>query len=159
MGTAVRTSRSLPPLPLAGEGWGEGDSARSDTIHRARRLRGHSTDAERLLWSRLRVRPVLGLKWRRQHPVAGFFADFACVEAGLVVELDGSQHLVGANAVADEHRSRILKQHGFSVLRFDDRQALIETDAVLSAIHDWLTLHHPHPNPLPPAGEGANRRN
>ena len=57
---------------------------------------------------------------------------------------------------ADDARSASLRQAGFHVLRFDDRQALLETQAVLQVIHDWLDAHHPHPNPLPQAGEGAN---
>jgi len=123
---------------------------------RARELRDSSTDAERAIWQRLRSRQLGGHKFRRQHPVGPYFADFACIEAGLIVELDGSQHFE-ANAIrADEARSASLRQAGFHVLRFDDRQALLETQAVLQVIHDWLVARHPHPNPLPPAGEGAN---
>ena len=55
----------------------------------ARRLRRDMTDAERELWSRLRDRQMRGLKFRRQMPIEGFVADFACVEARLVIEVDG----------------------------------------------------------------------
>ena len=55
---------------------------------RARALRQSQTDAEALLWRKLRDRQLLGLKFRRQRPVASYFADFACVEIGLIVELD-----------------------------------------------------------------------
>ncbi len=89
-----------------------------------------------------------------------FFADFACVEAGLVIELDGGQHFEAEAAERDDRRTAALRKLGFTVLRFDDRQALIDTDAVLTAILQWLeqARPHPHPHPLPPAGEGVNSR-
>jgi len=110
------------------------------------------------MWHRLRARQINGCKFRRQHPIGGYFADFACVEAGLVVELDGGQHLDEAAVRYDARRTAKLIELGYAVLRFNDREALVETDAVLTRILDWLTAHHPHPNPLPQAGEGANAR-
>ncbi|MBV8522829.1 MAG: DUF559 domain-containing protein, partial [Acetobacteraceae bacterium] len=59
---------------------------------RAQKLRSNSTDAERKLWARLRERRLQGLRFRRQHPIPPFIADFACLEAMLVIEIDGSQH-------------------------------------------------------------------
>jgi very-short-patch-repair endonuclease len=122
---------------------------------RARELRQTSPDAERALWNCLRNRQLGGHKFRRQHPVDRYFADFACVEAGLIVELDGSQHCEPAAMRADAARTEALRAHGFHVLRFTDRETLIERDGVLAAIADWLTANHPHPSPLPPAGEGV----
>jgi very-short-patch-repair endonuclease len=63
----------------------------------ARTLRRNPTDAERRLWRHLRSRQLFGYKFRRQYPIAGYIADFACVEAGLVIELDGGQHLAQAD--------------------------------------------------------------
>jgi len=63
-------------------------------IHKnARALRTGATEAERKLWHYLRGRQLHGLKFRRQLPIAGYIADFACIEAGVVIELDGGQHL------------------------------------------------------------------
>ncbi|WP_353093081.1 endonuclease domain-containing protein [Methylibium sp.] len=122
---------------------------------RARALRTAPTDAERSLWQALRNRQLDGYKFRRQHPVGRYFADFACVEAGLVVELDGGQHFEPVAARADAERTAALSALGFHVLRYTNREALTERDAVLAAILNWLNSNHPHPNPLPPAGEGA----
>ena len=124
---------------------------------RARALRQTSTDAELLLWHRLRNRHLAGFKFRRQHPIGPFFADFACLEALLVVELDGGQHFEAEVTAADARRTAVLQQAGFTVLRFDNRQVLSETDAVLAAIHQRLHANSPHPSPLPQAGEGANQ--
>ena len=122
---------------------------------RARALRSSSTDAERMLWSRLRDRRVGGYKFRRQHPIGPYFADFACIECGLVVELDGGQHFDEEAQLSDARRTALLAKQGFDVLRFSNREALVESDAVLITIHGWLVAHHPHPNPLPHAGEGV----
>jgi adenine-specific DNA-methyltransferase len=124
----------------------------------ARRLRQASPDAERTIWNRLRNRQIAGFKFRRQHPVGPFFADFACIEAGLIVELDGSQHFGHEAIEADRRRTDELKRHGVDVLRFDDRQALLETDGVLAAILQRLEMPRPRPSPLPPAGEGAHAK-
>ena len=140
----------------AGEGSSSLSRVRERVRVRARELRHASTDAERAIWQRLRSRQLAGYKFRRQHPLDPYFADFTCIEAGLIVELDGSQHLDSDAMRADEVRSARLREAGFHVLRFDDRQALTETEDVLEHILRWLVAHHPHPNPLPPAGEGVN---
>jgi very-short-patch-repair endonuclease len=134
---------------------------------RANALRQSSTDAERAIWLAMRDRRLAGYKFRRQHPLGPFFVDFVCIDAKLVVEIDGSQHFDAANAEADRTRTRKLQQLGFTVLRFDNRQVLTERAAVLETIHQWLLSHHPHPNPLPHpkakpsashAGEGASHQ-
>jgi adenine-specific DNA-methyltransferase len=125
---------------------------------RARDLRSTSTDAERLLWSKLRDRRLAGFKFRRQHPVGPFFADFACVECGLIVELDGGQHYDEEGMRRDTARTAALRERGFDVLRVSNRDVLAETDAVLQAIHERLVgaRADPHPGPLPQAGEGGS---
>ena len=70
--------------------------------NRARRLRHAQTDAESRLWARLRARQICGAKFRRQHSIGPFIADFCCVEYGLVVELDGGQHASHADADAED---------------------------------------------------------
>ena len=122
---------------------------------RARNLRSASTDAERLLWSKLRDRRLDGFKFRRQHAVGPFFADFACVECRLVVELDGGQHYEEDAQRRDATRTAAPKAHGFDVRRFSNREVLAETDALLQVIHDRLIAKHSHPGRLPQAGEGG----
>ena len=83
-------------------------------MNRARELRKHSTDAERLLWRHLRSRQVAGHKFRRQQPLGSFFVDFVCLEKRLIIELDGGQHNESAQAVYDSRRSEWLAHQGFS---------------------------------------------
>lgn len=112
----------------------------------ARQLRRDMTDAEHVMWRRLRSRELSGWKFRRQHPVGSYIADFICLEAGLVVELDGGQH---AESRADAVRTGVLEFAGFQVLRFWNNDVLTQTDAVLAVIFDALAARCPHPNPLP----------
>ena len=76
---------------------------------RARRLRNESTDAERPLWQHLRRKQLDGFRFRRQVSIAGYIADFVCLEARLIVELDGGQHQdqVAYDARRDARRCRI----------------------------------------------------
>lgn len=98
----------------------------------ARALRNGATDAERKLWQCLRGRQLHNCKFRRQYPIAGFVADFACVEARLVIELDGSQHLEQVSR--DEERTRRLAVNGYRVVRFWNDDVLLRTDAVVEEI-------------------------
>ncbi len=118
---------------------------------RARVLRSNSTDAERYLWRDLRRRQLAGYRFRRQVPVAGYVADFACLEAGLIVELDGSQHLERRHY--DARRDERLRAAGFRVLRFWDNDVLRDTQSVLEVVLAWLK-QCPHPSLPPQAGEG-----
>ena len=100
----------------------------------ARRLRQRQTDAENRIWHHLRGRRLCGLRFRRQHPVACYFADFACIELGLIVELDGGQHASAQIHWSDCVRTDVLAAHGFEVLRFWDNDVLANTPGVLAVI-------------------------
>ena len=107
-----------------------------DTTHKplARELRKNMTDAEQSLWKRLRRQQVLGVQFYRQKPLAGYIVDFYCAAAMLVVELDGSQHHQPDAQQYDETRTRTLEAMGLRVLRFDNRQVLLELEAVMPVI-------------------------
>lgn len=99
---------------------------------RARHMRNEATDAERLLWQRLRGRQIAGYKFRRQFPIAPYIVDFICLEAMLIIELDGGQH---ADATAyDNVRTSTLQQRGYQVIRFWNNEVLGQTDLVLDVI-------------------------
>ncbi|MFM9927823.1 endonuclease domain-containing protein [Variovorax sp. H27-G14] len=123
---------------------------------RARSLRETPTDAEALLWFHLRDRRLADHKFRRQRPIGLYFADFACIDAKLIVELDGGQHVDAAEY--DENRTRFMQAQGYRVLRFWNHEVLTQTDAVRERILQALQEDSPHPNPLPQAGEGARQQ-
>ena len=126
-----------PPLPTA-------------TLMNSRRLRKELTDTERRLWSVLRGRQLGGLKFRRQHPIPPYVADFCCIERKLIVELDGSQH----NVQTDGTRTRALQSQGWRIVRFWDHDVLLSSVAVAEAIWNIACKPYPHPNPSPD-GRGA----
>ena len=102
----------------------------------ARLLRMNMTDAEQKLWYYLRRKQVQGVQFYRQKPLLAFIVDFYCPAAKLVIELDGSQHLAAKHQLKDQQRDDALAKLGLWVLRFDNRQVLLETDAVLVVIED-----------------------
>ena len=118
----------------------------------ARHLRREMTNAERHLWFFLRNRALMGHKFRRQLPIGPYIVDFACIQARLIVELDGGQHV--SAGVADTTRTAHLQSRGYRVLRFWNNDVLTRTDAVMMAIHAALA-DGPHPNPSPAGGRGA----
>ncbi len=119
----------------------------------AKRLRREMTDAERVLWHHLRNRATDGRKFRRQCPLGPFIADFVCIQARLMVEVDGGQH-VGSRY--DAMRTAYFESVGFRVVRFWNTDVLIDTEAVLSVVYNELTaLDSPRPNPSPADGREA----
>ena len=98
----------------------------------ARRMRKAPTEAENLLWERVRNRQAQGLKFRRQHPIDRFIVDFCCPEKKLIVELDGKVHL--GTCEGDEVRQKYLNNLGFNIIRFSNEQVTHSIDAVLTEI-------------------------
>jgi len=99
---------------------------------RARELRRASTKVETLMWAQLRDRPLDGYKFRRQRPVDRFYADFACVEKRLIVEIDGESHELTVQH--DIARDRRLTRDGYRVLRFRNQDVERDLQGVLDTI-------------------------
>ncbi|SOC83609.1 Very-short-patch-repair endonuclease [Ensifer adhaerens] len=100
----------------------------------AKRLRRDMTEAEARLWAQLRAHRLMGLKFRRQLPIAGYIADFACAEHKLIVELDGSQHAMGDVPDADVVRTRRLNEIGWTVVRFWNDDVMKDLNGVCDPI-------------------------
>jgi 16S rRNA processing protein RimM len=152
------------PLPT-----GEGGARRSSkseagrvrgadvTTARAREFRRNQTDAEKRLWSRLRNNSLGGFKFRRQHPIPPYIADFFCEQLGVIIELDGGQH----TPEVDAKRSVYLESKGYRILRFWNNEVLSNTNGVLETILNELKAPHPprFAGALPlPVGEGKKAR-
>lgn len=104
----------------------------------AQKLRHNQTDAEKIIWSKLRDSQT-GWKFRRQFPIDPYIVDFACFEKKLVIELDGGQHA----EEKDKERTNFIEQRGYKILRFWNHDVLKSTDDVLSVIHNALTQPSP----------------
>jgi very-short-patch-repair endonuclease len=107
---------------------------RRQTNPHAARLRRNATEVERLVWGALRNRQLDGFKFRFQASIGPFVADFLCVEAALVVELDGGQH----DAKVDAGRTEFLEARGYRVLRFWNNEVIENLDGLLEVIRAAL---------------------
>jgi very-short-patch-repair endonuclease len=105
---------------------------------RATELRGKSTTAESLLWSKLKNRQLAGLKFRRQHPISQFIADFYCHEIKLVIEVDGSIHENIDYKERDLNKTAELERNEIKVLRFKNEEIINNIDEVLRSIESSL---------------------
>ncbi|HEY1747590.1 MAG TPA: endonuclease domain-containing protein [Xanthobacteraceae bacterium] len=110
---------------------------------RARRFRQTANDAEQLLWGKLRRFGLEGSHFRRQVPIGPYVADFACLAARVIIELDGSQHGTRPNALRDDARTRWLHREGYRVIRVWNNEIIQNMDGVLERIYAELfgSLH------------------
>ena len=103
-------------------------------IANARRLRKSTTEAEARLWRHLELIPLDGTHFRRQVPIGKYFADFACHQIGLIIELDGGQHGEDHALRHDAERTAFLESEGYEVIRFWNGEVTDELEAVLDTI-------------------------
>ena len=111
----------------------------------AKRLRQRPTDAEEILWACLRNRGTAGAKFRRQHPLGRYIADYYCQEAGLAIELDGGVHDTAAQAEYDAIRQEEIEQRGVKVLRIKNAEVINDLPATLQRISEALRTRRPRP--------------
>lgn len=109
----------------------------------ARKLRSNMTDAEQLLWSRLRRKQLYGLQFYRQKPVGSYIVDFYCSTAKLVIEVDGGQHFTETGKNEDAIRDDVLRKMQLRVLRFDNGEVMRNMDGVMKMI-ERAVLESPH---------------
>lgn len=106
-----------------------------DIQAKAKELCFNQTAAEQLLWTHLRNRQLNNLKFRRQHPIGFYIADYYCAEVKLVVEIDGDTHL--DQAEYDQKRTHWLEEQGLRVMRFTNEVVLDTPEAVLELITEY----------------------
>lgn len=103
-----------------------------------RALRNNVTEAEAKLWQELRGRQLQGYKFRRQHPIEDYIADFACLSKKLVVEIDGATHSSVEEQAYDTKRTAFLESLGWHVIRFTNDDVFKDVMAVIEAIYEAL---------------------
>ena len=108
--------------------------AKSETVEAARLLRENMTVCEKLLWERLNHKQINGVRFRRQHPIDIFIADFYCHKAKLVVEIDGEIHL--QKKEYDNGRSAEMERYGIKIIRFDNSDVKNNIEIVIKKIED-----------------------
>ncbi|TWT95831.1 hypothetical protein Pla108_29080 [Botrimarina colliarenosi] len=126
------------------------------TTTNARNLRRNATHPEQVLWYALRNRQVAGYKFRRQHPIGSYVIDFCCLEANLVIELDGRSH--EGREEEDAARQSMIETLGFRVLRIANDDVLDNLEGVVEVIAKSLGAGDGSPSPSPSLkGRGIKR--
>jgi very-short-patch-repair endonuclease len=110
---------------------------------RRRELRRNQTDAERVLWAKVRNEQFFEMKFFRQYSVGPYILDFYCPTAKLAVELDGGQHTKSDNREYDAARSEYLKTQGIDVMRFWNNEVMLDIQSVLSLLELKVTPLYP----------------
>lgn len=103
-------------------------------MKRAGELRSRMTETEKILWDVVRENTIQGLKFRRQHPLNNYIADFYCHKIKLVVEIDGSVHFTETAKEYDEYRTNVMNSLGIEVLRFTNEEICNDLSNVINAI-------------------------
>ena len=112
--------------------------APSDSFTKAQFLRRNETKAEKLLWEKLRNNQLEGLKFRRQHPVNIYIADFYCHKFKLIIELDGDYHNQEEQKQKDEVRTEVLRFNGLKIIRFKNEEVEQDINQVLTTIKNKI---------------------
>lgn len=103
----------------------------------ARHNRNNPTEAERAMWAVLKCNN-LGVRFRRQHIIGMFITDFACIEKGVVIEIDGGYHQLPEQQISDAQRTEWLNANGYNVLRFTNEEILGDIDNVIEQIENYI---------------------
>jgi very-short-patch-repair endonuclease len=109
--------------------------------NRAKQLRQAMTRAETLLWRYVKADRIDGLGFRRQVPIQNYIADFICMSAKIVVELDGESHDFEERQTADQNRDAFFVSEGFQVLRFTNEQVMANLEGVVETIRQTAANH------------------
>ena len=112
--------------------------APSDSFSKAQFLRRNETKAEKLLWEKLRNNQLEGLKFRRQHPVNIYIADFYCHKFKLIIELDGDYHDQEEQKQKDEVRTEVLRLNDLKIIRFKNEEVEQDINQVLTTIKNKI---------------------
>jgi very-short-patch-repair endonuclease len=112
--------------------------APASVFSNASKLRENLTEAEELLWLALKDNQVEGYKFRRQHPIGIYIADFYCHKLKLVIEIDGGYHLSEEQQQLDKERTKFLEFQGLIVIRFSNKKVLLNLPEVINTIKDFI---------------------
>lgn len=127
-----------------------------ETLSRAKELRQNQTDAESFVWYYLKNKQLDGYKFRRQHPIDKYIVDFICLEAKLIIELDGGQHGEKDKVEYDANRTKFLEEAGYKVLRFWNNEAFDNISGILDFVWNELKNCSQSQDFTLPQGEGEN---
>jgi|GEM_PF-136606 len=144
---APPTGENNPPIPLEDDSFDEGEfyyNADPLTYNLVKQFvkqhRAQPTQAEDFLWQQLKNKQLKGYKFRRQHVIGNFIADFVCLSKKLIIEVDGLIHQLPENRISDKERTMWLESKGYSVFRISNEEVLHNIEQILSEIKQKLDL-------------------
>lgn len=118
--------------PNYGEGMWKG--APESSFVKAKALRKDGTQAEKILWAKLRNNQLKGYKFRRQHPIGLYIVDFYCHQLNLVIEIDGDYHNIQEQIEKDKERTQNLETDGLQLIRFTNKDVMENLEKIISEI-------------------------
>jgi len=137
----IEEAKKAPKSPKGTLYWKTADPFNySLLLEHSKKMRNQPTEAERLLWNVLSNKQLDGYKFRRQHIIGNYIADFICLKTNLIVEIDGSIHQLPENKVSDKERTAWLQEEGYRVIRFTNNEVLSDLDKVLEEIQQELEI-------------------
>lgn len=119
----------------------------------SKNLKSEMTEAEKLLWSKIRRKQLNGVKFCRQKIVGNYIVDFLSFEKRLIIELDGGQH--ASQTEYDSVRTKYLEEQGFTVIRFWNNEVLQRTDDIMNILWELTYSEVSSPQPSPASGGGS----
>ncbi|KQT24800.1 hypothetical protein ASG22_08450 [Chryseobacterium sp. Leaf405] len=109
--------------------------APSSSFLKAQSLRKNETAEEKIIWEKLRNNQLKGYKFRRQHPISLYIADFYCHQLKLIIEIDGEYHNLDEQIERDNERTQTLESNGLQLIRFTNNEVQTDLDNVISKIN------------------------
>jgi very-short-patch-repair endonuclease len=106
----------------------------------AKKLRENPTEAEEVMWLSLRNNQLDGYKFRRQHPLLNYVADFYCHQLKLVIEIDGEYHQTVEQKKLDKERTENIEFQGLKLIRFTNEEVISNISAVLNKIKEFIKI-------------------
>ncbi|WP_298541530.1 vitamin B12 dependent-methionine synthase activation domain-containing protein [uncultured Aquimarina sp.] len=136
--------KNAPQPPKGEQHWKTADPVLYGLMkEHAGRMRNQPTEAESFLWKALSGKNLNGYKFRRQHIIGSYIADFICLKENLIIEIDGSIHQLPENKSSDKERTEWLEKEGYKVIRFTNKQVINEIDFVLDEILETIEKASP----------------
>jgi len=117
--------------------------ASPSTFDKARLLRNNMTEAEKIVWDKLKNRKVFKARFRRQHPVGSFIVDFYCHEYKLAIEIDGEIHLKTEVNEYDDGRTHDIEKFGIKILRFTNNEVFTNLNKIIVEILKTIAVFEP----------------
>ncbi len=150
----IEAAKKAPKSPKGTLHWKTADPLNYVLLlEHAKKMRNQPTEAEVLLWHMLSGKKLEGYKFRRQHIIGNYIADFVCLKTHLIIEIDGLIHQLPENKISDEERTKWLENEGYRVVRFTNKEVLSNLDNVLEKIKEELLVPPLGARGLEPVGK------